>query len=898
MKRILPLTILTVLLISSIGPGSGILGASSTSSPSSNQYKEGYRFNVQGWIYVHIQGDAYERGYQHGYLLSAEIVDMLTRWSNIIHNYPIIKSISTRQSDAKYEKMSQTWWNFCTKECYRMYWDKFPVEYQQEIKGIADGVTAQGGTLFGRNVNYQDILAMNEMYEFLSKLTDLTKGIHPLRTLFQQLQPLVPEIAHVNVSTLIGEFLRESPAHHCNGFIASGNATTHGQLVFSQTMICGGGVWWWTYYISLRWNVLLDVQPTTGHRITMPTSPGLIWSDEDYYQNDYGLVLLETTVPQGPYDNRGLPLSVRVRNAMQYGDTIDDMLYSLRYRNDGAMNAVWLLGDTKTGEIARLDLGYRHSAVWRTFNGFYWSANIPRDFSVRFERINLKTFMIYFIGYKIILRIPGWGYYSIKYIPEDRDLKFDELGKKYYGQIDIETVKQIMDTHPICDYITDAKATDSYLMKHNGLWAFFGNPHHSLNIANLDSRVVTTEEVPPTGWVRIFGVPVKEGFILPTREKASNVEETDVLWKYDTKDKENNFTSQSAVENNRLYETTSEGVLSSMNVLTGGLQWQVSIGANPTPPVAHDGFVYVGDATGLTKFSETGDKQWRIPTDGRIISRPVIIEDTILCSDSSGKLYALALTNGQEQWRLNVSNESYLSSTYDENLYLTAGNSCYAVARSNHTITWVFSSKGPITASPVLSNDTLYVSSWDNYVYALDAKTGTMRWRYQTGWGYDISPVVSKGTIFVGSMDNNLYALAEEGTLKWMFSCQAGIHSTPYVYGNYVFFGSDDGRVYALNQSTGKLVWSFAPRFTVDGVNNYETTPILSDPVVVNGTVVIGANGTIYGLNAQTIESPLRLEQKTVQSLFPEIPTSWYPWILIAVIVFIIISYAVLRKKK
>ncbi len=35
----------------------------------------GYRYPQAGWIVVHIEGPPYERGYQHGKLLSAEIVE-------------------------------------------------------------------------------------------------------------------------------------------------------------------------------------------------------------------------------------------------------------------------------------------------------------------------------------------------------------------------------------------------------------------------------------------------------------------------------------------------------------------------------------------------------------------------------------------------------------------------------------------------------------------------------------------------------------------------------------------------------------------------------------------------------------------------------------------------------
>ena len=38
----------------------------------------GYRYPQAGWIVVHIEGEPYERGYQHGRLLAAEIADYIS----------------------------------------------------------------------------------------------------------------------------------------------------------------------------------------------------------------------------------------------------------------------------------------------------------------------------------------------------------------------------------------------------------------------------------------------------------------------------------------------------------------------------------------------------------------------------------------------------------------------------------------------------------------------------------------------------------------------------------------------------------------------------------------------------------------------------------------------------
>ena len=855
MKKIHTLALITIIITSSL-VSSSILADESQSAPpsfSSDQYKQGYRYNTQGWIYVHIEGDPYDRGFQHGYLLSAEIVDMLNRWGNGIHNNPKLKPFSKHFSEERYKKVSNTWWDFCIRNIYRMYWDKIPEEYQEEIKGIADGVTARGGTIHGRNVTFEDILTMNEMYEFMSKLTRMRVGVHPIRTFIHQLEKVAPETKYIDGDAFFKSFLDGEPPHHCNGFIASGNATSEGQLVFTHSTICGGGAWWWTYYISLRWNVMLDIQPSNGNRMMFPTSPGLIWSDEDYYQNDNGIVFLETTVPQGLFDNKGLPLSVRARNAIQYGNSIDDVIYYLRYRNDGSMNAVWLIGDTKTGEISRFELGYRAYAVWRTFDGYYWSANNPYNFRVRLEKFNLKEFVEKSV-YRL-LGIPGFGYYSLRYRPESRDLKYDELGKKYYGQMDIDIVKEIASTSPISDWITDIKITDSTLLKQNGIWTFFGNPHKVLNITNFDTNVETIRQVVPCGWVRFFGVPEKEDFTLMQKD-TNYTGEAEVLWSFDAGDNVNDFSSSGVVDEGTLYVTTSSGDLYSIDAESGDEKWSTYVGEKPTFPVLGNDLLFVGHSEGLSAFNKEGNSKWEASTVD-VVSLPVVADENVIFGDNIGNLYAISISNGEEQWMLNFSDEVYVSQEYSDVVYLNSGKSCYAVSLDNHTILWNFTSNGMITSPPTMKNDIVYFASWDNHVYALNVSDGKLIWNYEAGWGFDTTPAISNGLVLAASADNNVYALdADNGNLSWFFSCNAAIHSSPVLYGEYVFFGCDDGRLYAVNTSTGESAWYFSPEHTIgNDVYNFVTTPFVSDSVIFDSVLYVGLNGTIYALDAQTVEA-------------------------------------------
>lgn len=825
------------------------------------QYENGYRYNIQGWIYLHIEGEPYERGYQHGYLLANEIVDMINRWSNMIHNQPTIKKLDKFISEEKYHKISEVWWNFCKKECFKIYKDKYEEypEYKQEIQGIADGAKSRGAKVFGRDVTYEDILTCNQMYEFLSKYTvkKLRRGFHPLLTLFKNLKEVEPNLGETNAASFISDFTSLPRNHKCNGFAVVGDATSNGQLVFANSMWStdlGYSLWWFTYYITFRWSIILDIKPSNGNRIIMASAPGYIWSDHDYYQNDAGITLLETTVPQGLWDNKGLPLVIRARRAMQYGNSIEDVMSVLKYRNDGAMNAVWLIGDAKTGEIARFELGYRNSWYNTTSNGFQWSANNPFNLRVRMEKFNLKDFLKSFL-FDLILKSKNFAYNSIIYHPAPRDIKYEEFGNEHYGSLDIDLVKELMSNDTIAEWSPDCKITNSHLLENNGLWVFIGNPAGWIrDIYNVSDKNLKIEKIPPAGWVRLYGLPDKKEFNLLSKEQDFR-NQTEIVWTHDTHDNQNTFQSSSIIVGDVLYSTTSTGEINALSCYNGTFLWNRTIGDNPTTPLYYDNKIFVGTSEGLKIIDLETMKQREKPF-GKILSCPVAADGKVIVGNENGDVYAIDAQDSEAVWHISLPDEIYISEPWNNYLFIASGKNCYAVDIDSGKVAWFFETNGMITSKPYCYDGVVYFGSWDTFVYALNANSGQMKWKYETGWGVETTPVVSDGLVLFGSLDNNFYALDKDtGNIQWFFTCKSAIHSSPVVYGEYVFFGCDDGRFYAVDKKTGDAAWFFAPGFTIDNyVYNYITTPILSDPVVYKGVVYIGAKGNIYALDTQTIE--------------------------------------------
>ena len=889
MKKLLSIPILILLLLP-------VVTAILHGEPTAERiiaYDRGYRYNVGGWIYLHIESKPYERGFQHGYLLADEIVDMMERWSKVVHNMRVIGLITGSPDSQKYEKSSEKWWDFCKTRITKIYWKDYPQEYREEIKGIADGITARGKTLFGKKVTYEDILTLNEMYEFLSRFTHPCKSIHPFRSLLYLIRGLV---CSTGEKLTLVPMSKNVVNHHCSGFIATGNATTHGQMIIAHSTWFGK--YWFPYYIPQRWNIILDVLPDEGNRFIVATAPGLIWSDEDYYQNEKGIAFIETTVYQGLWRDRGLPLAIRARLAVQYGNSIDDVINYLVQNSDGIMNAVWLIGDANSGEIARLETGLFVYSVKRTFNGFYWSAVNAENFRVRSEQLRIQSFIMgrYLQLLHFFNNNQQYKYFTREYHPADRDLKFEELGKKYYGKIDTEVVKKILSTPPISEQSTECKITDSYLIKNNGLWIFWGCPDgRTLEVTKFKEELPEKAiKVEPTGWIKIFGLPDgrSQDILDPHSYYRNSLLESKVFWKKLVGNESNDISPKLALSGDHLY-TTACGKLICLDASTGAIKWEREFEKHVTGIDVDNTTVTVGCDREIYTFTLDGTLLWKKTLNERISS--VGLGDEIVAVGTCyGDIYIFERNSGDQIAYRSVSagNDAYVA-VYDNKIAVCSRGICLFLDDKGK-ILWNISADNFPFSIPSIYNSILYVGSWDSYLYALDITNGKIKWKFKTGWGIDAKPVEKDGVVYLSSMDGNLYALDRDtGKKLWYFSANAAIRSSPIIYGKYVFFGADDGRFYALNKTTGICEWFFAPKHTLDSdIYNYVTTPIASNPVAHGNKVFVGANGYVYALDAHTVE-----EQRARAKGIPY-TAIWLFLILPAVLILLVLAIYLYKTRE
>lgn len=301
------------------------LATSQAATPGDSRLQGSHRSERGGWVYVHLEGKPEQMGYQHGYLLSAEIDDLL----RVIK--PLLQHTSERD------------WAFYHEAAEMLYWPKLDAEYQQEIEGIVAGLKAKGV-----QADRYDLVALNGFIE-----------------LSQYYLPWLQKQQGQQATT-------HAPGN-CSAFIATGSYTKDRRIVIGHNN-------WTDYVVGSRWNVVFDLKPEKGHRMLMDGLPGVIASNDDFGINDSGLVVTETTITgfQG-FDPNGKPEFARARRALQYGESIDDYVRIMLDGNNGGYANDWLVGDNKTGEIALFELGLKEHSVRRTKDGYFFGSNFPVD---------------------------------------------------------------------------------------------------------------------------------------------------------------------------------------------------------------------------------------------------------------------------------------------------------------------------------------------------------------------------------------------------------------------------------------------------------------------------------------------------------------------------------------
>jgi outer membrane protein assembly factor BamB len=228
---------------------------------------------------------------------------------------------------------------------------------------------------------------------------------------------------------------------------------------------------------------------------------------------------------------------------------------------------------------------------------------------------------------------------------------------------------------------------------------------------------------------------------------------------------------------------------------------------------------------------------------------PAVQTKSVYISNLNGMVYALNPADGNKKWEFNagapVSSTPFLLRDQlfvcSEDGIMHKINALSGNQIRTYNLSPSFS--GKLTASPIGEGDFIYVGTPDGNMICFDINADTIRWKQPVSGAVNSSATFSDTNVVFGTDGGQMYAKSKRyGNDAWTFTNPAGgkFTSSPTVRRGQVYIGGEDGSMYAVRANNGTQRWA------------YKTGgPIQSSPISYGGNIIFGS----YDKNVYCIDS-------------------------------------------
>lgn len=207
-------------------------------------------------------------------------------------------------------------------------------------------------------------------------------------------------------------------------------------------------------------------------------------------------------------------------------------------------------------------------------------------------------------------------------------------------------------------------------------------------------------------------------------------------------------------------------------------------------------------------------------------------KNTLFSADRHGIVKALDIANGNEKWKVDLSEHTHFFSSHLPAL---------------------------LSGGLAVSGNKVYVGSEKAVVFALNSSDGRVVWKTKVSGEVISRPVISDNTVLIHSSNGQLQALNEfDGALKWTVNLGMPFlslrgESTPAIAFGAAIVGSDNGYISAVLLQQGKLIWQqriskLSGATEIDRLNDVDTTPI----IIKDTVYTLGYNGNLAALDLRS----------------------------------------------
>lgn len=232
--------------------------------------------------------------------------------------------------------------------------------------------------------------------------------------------------------------------------------------------------------------------------------------------------------------------------------------------------------------------------------------------------------------------------------------------------------------------------------------------------------------------------------------------------------------------NGAIYFVGGDGFFYSVNAETGRVNWRYEVrNIHASRPAFAGGRVFVttSDDTVYAFDAGSGDWLWHYKRRSAEIativgaSSPLVLGEEIFAGLSDGYLVSLSLQEGKLRWEKKL---------HDARKFTD------------------------LNADLVVSQNQVFVPSYDGALYSIDLKTKNILWKFEAGGARSVT--LDEDRLYLPSSDGNIYALKKESGQKlWQFEIDDGTPTEIAMTPDALIFGSSREYLYLVEKHDGSL---------------------------------------------------------------------------------------------
>lgn len=315
---------------------------------------------------------------------------------------------------------------------------------------------------------------------------------------------------------------------------------------------------------------------------------------------------------------------------------------------------------------------------------------------------------------------------------------------------------------------------------------------------------------------------------LPTLSEAPSAETLKVVWSAHPLSKQDRFAKLlPTVSGDTIYTADHAGHVVAMSRSDGKTLWKTKVKPALTAgPALVEGSLIVAtdDATVMAINAMTGKIQWESKVPSEVLASPTGQEGIVIAHAIDGSLTALDLKQGNTLWQVEQTVPSltlhYLSAPVVVGDKVLAGFSSGKLMAFNlHTglVEWERTITLPrgrselqrmvdITADPLMTDDTIYVVTYQGKLAAVDIATGALNWDLEISAYQNMA--MDAEHIYVTDNNYDLWAIDKySGATRWKQNALESRYITgPCVMNNRVVVADRGGYLHMLSTDSGHLI--------------------------------------------------------------------------------------------